>query len=475
MVIDATADGTVCRLAGCEMLPGRESDGGFMTFSNTCQYYDRTRKRMWWDNRDNGILNQYDPIQMGRQILHSSWEDNQLPPVPDSNKRYLGIAPLIGIRQGQRILGEEVLTFSDFLQGRLTQQPIFWCRTNLDTHNKEFALEDRLLRSWFTIGGMWGWNVGVPVGVGTLIPKGWGGILAAGRCLSCDHNYSQGIRMMDDSSKSGEAAGALATLSIELGEVPQKVPYELLKAKLEETGCIKTGDCLRIERQGKEPLRLRADSFSELWLEEWEIVEQLGTDCPGYAIWSAKIRGRSSIPMLRAALSSEDPLLRCHAALALSLLDDASGEDILLDLAMDLSGCAPNTSYMYVMPYAVSAISALGRLGSRKAIPALMEILEDPFHRFEAQWNRLITNEEDAAFQFASHAVSALAEIEAKHPGCVPMEQIRTLLSQQDFPDSVTMMGTSKRWNFRDALAKLIRADEKDRSYLHSSQKLHQK
>ena len=179
--------------------------------------------------------------------------------------------------------------------------------------------------------------------------------------------------------------------------------------------------------------------------------------------------------MLKTALSSSDLRLCRHAALALSLLDDASGEDILLDLAMDRSGCAPNTSYMYVMPYAVSAISALGRLGSRKAIPALMEILEDPFHRFEAQWNRLITNEEDAAFQFASHAVSALAEIEAKHPGCVPMEQIRTLLSQQDFPDSVTMMGTSKRWNFRDALAKLIRADEKDRSYLHSSQKLDQK
>ena len=66
------------------------------------------------------ILNQYDPIQMGHQLLHSSWEDNQLPPVSDPNKRYLGLAPLIGIRQGQRILGEEVLRFSDFLQGQLT-------------------------------------------------------------------------------------------------------------------------------------------------------------------------------------------------------------------------------------------------------------------------------------------------------------------------------------------------------------------
>ena len=456
MVIDATADGTVCRLAGCEMLPGRESDGGFMTFSNTCQYYDRTLKRMWWDNRDNGILNQYDPIQMGHQLLRSSWEDNQLPPLPDPNKRYLGIAPLIGIRQGQRILGEEVLTFSDFLQGKLTEQPIFWCRTNLDTHNKEFALEDRILRDWFTIGGMWGWNVGVPVGVGALIPKGWDGILASGRCLSCDHNFSQGVRMMDDCSKSGEAAGALAALSIELGEVPQKVPYKLLEAKLEETGCIKSGDCLRIERQGKEPLRLRADTFPELWLDEQKILEQLGTDCPGYAIWSAKIRGGSSIPMLQSALSSENLRLRCHAALALSLLDDASSEDILLDMAKDRSGCAPNTSYMYVMPYAVSAISALGRLGSKRAVPVLMEILEDPYHHFQAQWNRLITNEEDAAFQFASHAVSALAEIETKHPGSVPMEQIQALFLRPDFPGGVTMMGTPKRWNFRDALAKLI-------------------
>ena len=218
-----------------------------------------------------------------------------------------------------------------------------------------------------------------------------------------------------------------------------------------------------------------ADTFSELWLEELEILEQLGTNCPGYAIWSVKIRGSRCIPMLKTALSSGDLRLCRHAALALSLLDDASGEDILLDMAMDRSGSAPDTSYMYVMPYAVSAICALGRLGSQKAVPVLMEILEEPFHRFQAAWNRLITNEEDAAFQFASHAVSALAEIEAKHPGCVPLTQIRVLLSQQDFPDSVTMMGTSKRWNFRNALVKLIRADVKDRSYLHSSQKLDQK
>lgn len=125
-------------------------------------------------------------------------------------------------------------------------------------------------------------------------------------------------------------------------------------------------------------------------------------------------------------------------------------------MAKDRSGCAPSTSYQYVMPYAVSAISALGRLGSKRAVPVLMEILENPFHRFQAQWNRLITNEEDAAFQFASHAVSALAEIETKRLCCVPMEQIQALLSRSDFPDSVTMMGTPKRWNFRDSLAKLI-------------------
>ena len=168
--------------------------------------------------------------------------------------------------------------------------------------------------------------------------------------------------------------------------------------------------------------------------------------------------------MLRSALSSGNPLLCCHAALALGLLDDASGEDILLDMAMDRSGHAPNTSYLYVMPYAISAISALGRLGSGKAVPVLMDILEAPYHRFQAQWNRLITNEEDAAFQFASHAVSALAEIEAKHPGCVPLEQIQALLSRPDFPGGVTMMGTSKRWNFREAIAKLIRADVNDHS-----------
>jgi hypothetical protein len=36
------------------------------------------------------------------------------------------------------------------------------------------------------------------------------------------------------------------------------------------------------------------------------------------------------------------------------------------------------------------------------------------------------------------------------------MEQIQALFLRPDFPGGVTMMGTPKRWNFRDALAKLI-------------------
>lgn len=456
VLIDATADGTVCRLAGCKMLTGRECDGSFMNFSNTFQYYDRVQKRMRWENRDNGIVNQYDPVQMGKQILHSSWEDNQLFPARNLEKRYLGIAPLIGIRQGQRILGEEVMTFEDFLHGKLTQTPAFWCRTNLDTHNKEFALENRLLRDWFTIGGMWGWNVGVPVGIGTLIPKGWDGILAVGRCFSCDHNFSQGLRMMEDCSKSGEAAGILAALSIHRKEPVRNVSYDLLVKQLKKNSCMKEDDCLRIERQGKQPIRLRANTFAELWLDKWEILEQLGTDCPGYAMWSAKIRGSSCIPTLKSALSADNPLQRCHAALALSLLDDDSGEDILLDMAKDRSGKTPSTSYMYVMPYAISAISALGRLGSITAVQLLMEILKEPFDRFRGGWNSLITNQEDAAFQFATHALVALAEIEEKHPGTVPLEQITAVLSEPGFPESVTMMGTTRRWHFRSVLAKLI-------------------
>ena len=451
-VLDCTAEGEVCRMAGCAMLPGRETSGSFTNFSNVLQYFDRTNRRVWWEYRDNGVVNQYDPLELGHEILRSSWEDNQLPEHPDDSRLYLGIAPLIGIRQGLRIEGEETLRFSDYMDGRVTDAPVFWCRTNLDTHSKEFGTEDRIMQDWMTIAGMWGWNLGIPVPAGALIPKGKEGLLAAGRIFACDHNFAQGLRMMDDCAKSGEAAAVLAAHAIRLGVPAVKVPYPALQAGLRKTGCLKDGDGFVLERQGNPPRRRCADSVGGLWLGEEEIPGELATDCPGLAIWSARMRGEAAAAPLIAALDSGDTRLRRNAALALSLLGHSEAVPVLLEMLEDTGGYTPQTSYTYVLPHAVAAISALGRLHCAEAAEKLTQIVESHGADYRFQPNYILLDEADARFQYVSHALFALCEIGKAHPGAVCAERLRRCLERPDFPACVSMMGSWRRISFRKAM-----------------------
>ena len=190
-------------------------------------------------------------------------------------------------------------------------------------------------------------------------------------------------------------------------------------------------------------------------MEEAEIIAGLATDAPGYYIWSAKLLGKCDY--LKPLLTSPDKHARYHGALALALLDDSSAAtvEVLCSCALETDGFRPTSGRKYVYPRSVSAIYALGRIGSPLALPVLYQLLEEtpsiPF-----QPDQLLTDQGDVEFQYHSHTVAALLEI-AK---AVPTEReaiFRKLAAALDAdPLSVSLMGGPLRAEYRESFRKLL-------------------
>lgn len=417
-VIDCTAEASVCMAAGCEMQGGRVSDNRFQPYSSV-YFKSSGASSIGYAYIDNGCVDQYDPDDFGSNILKSSTSyvhlrDNY------SDHSYYGIAPLIGLREGYKIVGEENIDFTSMIAGDFCEKPVYYGWSNLDNHGKDSALEDRIYQDFITLCGLWGYGVSIPVPMGALIPKGWSGLLVAGRNVADDHNLAIGLRMKDDCHKSGEAAAQLAALAIKQDIPAKQVDVDVLREKLFKTGCLKPEDRVMLERQ-------QSDEKYEypLWCDDdAKLTDGLASDAPGYYMWSAKSLGK--VGLLVSLLDSESENARSNSAIVLSMLDgqipDASMPrlmTVLYETALTRDGYVPNTGRKYINFRSVSAICALGRLARAESVEFLRELLGHaeeiaetlPFEPF-----MLIADREDILFQYRSHILTALINIAKKQP-----------------------------------------------------------
>ena len=453
-VIDTSADSAVCVNAGCAMIGGRASDGALQPYSS--MQYRFVDGHLRGRYIDNGRVNQYDPDDFGRGVLRALCTYLHL--LDDySDHTFLGIAPLIGLREGQRIVGEETVSFAPMIDGAWYRKPVYYGWSNLDNHGKDNALESRIYQDWNTICGMWGWGVSIPVPMGALIPKGWDGLLAAGRNVSVDHDIAMGLRMKDDVQKSGETAARLAALAIRGGVSAKAVDREALREKLYASGCLKAEDeTIRIERQ-------KCDEVYEypLWCDDEEkLAEGLASDAPAYAMWSARALGKRDF--LTRLLDSGDEKTRINAALTLTLLDDGSERvvGILTETALKEDGYMAKAGRKYIVPRSVAAVCALGRIAAVQALPALYRLMEDesfvdrlPFEPYD-----LMVDREDYRFQYRSHIITALCAIASAHPEVRGEVRDRLYRYVDGKTLRVSMMSTTLRYDDTAALRRMIDA-----------------
>ncbi|MCC2686544.1 MAG: hypothetical protein K0R75_3443, partial [Paenibacillaceae bacterium] len=452
VVIDATGNADICRMAGCELRAGREFDGQAQPFSNPVFTIENGRIRGRYT--DSGYVFPEDPDSLSNAIVESALLSTHLRERYEEGQRFLRVAPQLGIREGQFIVGEENVTLDRFLLGDYSSEPLFMAYSNLDNHSKDVAFESELLQDWTVAASLWGMKFTVPIPLGAMIPRGYDGLLAAGRSLAVDHDMATCVRMKRDMQKCGEAAAYASQLSIRNGVPLRDVAYAELAGMLRESGCLAEHEKVYFEH------RLEANDSSNpfiTWLTDSEEIKAgLAGVKPGVAIWSVRLLGDAMRPKLLEWLGADgtdNEHLRKHSAIALALIGAAEAAPVLLEMAREKDPFVPRTSLKYNQARGYTAVYLLGKLGCVEAIPDLIDILNtrEGFTYIDSN-KEFLSDERDLRFQYVSFSLTALARIGDRHPESrqAIAQALTDFASRLDQSLMISFKGSSEIFNIMD-------------------------
>lgn len=160
----------------------------------------------------------------GKQRILRLWQfcRNYL---PGFEKSYIAqIAPMPGVRESRRIIGEYVLTREDFLVARKFPDAIARNNYPIDIHSRDQS------------GGLHFMPAGTyhEIPFRCLIPLHIENLLVAGRCLSADFAAQGAVRIIPNCYAMGQAAGTAAALAVQAQIPPRQLPIDKLMAALNE-------------------------------------------------------------------------------------------------------------------------------------------------------------------------------------------------------------------------------------------------
>lgn len=132
---------------------------------------------------------------------------------------HLATAPVMGVRDTRRIVGEFELGIEDFSAARQFPDQVAVYNRPTDVHPTDTskAEYERFLKDFETHGRLGrGQSVGIPYSI--LVPRGWENLWAAGRCHSSDTKVHGSIRAQSAAYMMGQAVAAAALQSIRTGQ-----------------------------------------------------------------------------------------------------------------------------------------------------------------------------------------------------------------------------------------------------------------
>lgn len=138
------------------------------------------------------------------------------------NSYIVQIAPMIGVRESRRIVGEYVLSSEDFFAARKFPDAIARNNYPIDIHARDQK------------GGLHFMAAGDyhEIPFRCLVPLEIDALLVAGRCLSADFAAQGAVRIIPNCYAMGQAAGVAAALAIEHGIEPRDLPTAVLQQAL---------------------------------------------------------------------------------------------------------------------------------------------------------------------------------------------------------------------------------------------------
>ena len=123
-------------------------------------------------------------------------------------------APLLGVRETRRIVGEYTLTVEDYVRRRVFPDQIARNSYAVDLHDASHFYENKNANTPYGKYGK-GDSHGIPLRC--LIPRGMDDLLVAGRCISCERPVQSSLRIIPVCFVTGEAAGAVAAIRAKEG------------------------------------------------------------------------------------------------------------------------------------------------------------------------------------------------------------------------------------------------------------------
>lgn len=445
ILMDCTAEAHVAVMAGCQTEWGRKTDGQMQPYSMVSLVHNG--EKYHYTNVDYGRVNQADPQAFSKAVLfcrsYNISERHQ-------GKELISQLPILGFREGRRIIPEEGVTIEALFADRQTQTPMFYSYADLDKHGWDIAFDGEALGDWAIGANLGAYNVTVAIPYRAILPRNFEGILVPCRALGVDRDISSCVRMIPDMKKLAEAAALWATLAIRQNLPLREVPYAQLRETLTESGCLNHPYACDYRIDGDKDWDGAPLTPADVnWVTQPEELETgLQTEKPGIAIWSAKRMGETAIPVLRELLESPDENTRKHAAFALSILGSAEGVHILRDMVRERDGLMLKDSRKNNSLRGCMAIYWLGRLADREIIGELIRLICDPeetrkaiYHDPTLKTTRYdISAFEGVYFQFMTQAVMAMIRIGDTHTDLQPeiAKAFSAVFSGDDYYNRIT-------------------------------------
>ncbi len=277
--IDASGDGNLMAMVGCDHQLGRESDNLCQPMT-TCfrvggidvalfkqelgelwepgelqKLYQQHRKDGKIQNPRENILvfyglgddivhfnttrvakyNPVDPLDVSRaemiarRQVHETFAFLKQHSKAFKNATLLTIANHIGIRESRKLKGAHVLTTDELLSLQSFEDTVALGNYSIDIHNPEGS---------GTVLHLFHDDEFYQIPYRSLLPKEFDNLLVAGRCLSAEHEAHAAVRIMPICACLGEAAGTAIALVKETGSTTHTLDIPALQARLSENGAI---------------------------------------------------------------------------------------------------------------------------------------------------------------------------------------------------------------------------------------------
>ena len=357
VLLDASGDGEVCAMAGAEYAEGRLLDGQSQPFSSVRVFQQEDYIK--WANFDAGYSTASDGDDMSRAIIDSN--ALHLVPAGERMSELLWITTIPGVRECRLIKCDETLTFPDFLNGKRFENPAAYAYSNFDSHSKDWAFEEDLIKDWMVGASLWGKNIVFPVPFECMVVTGFKNLLAVGRCLSVDHEIACALRMQRCMQKLGQAAGTAAAMAIKNNCEIREIDFDALRDLLRNDGCL--ADPQKADWEVPEAAE--------------ELKKLLQTNKPGEAIWHLSRNLGKYKNDLSVWLDSQDVNLSFNSALALGIAGQKNALPVLRKIVLQKDNFCSESSRGNNQRRLLGAIHLLGKLADEENIDSLLGYLSE--------------------------------------------------------------------------------------------------